>query len=114
MNSNDEPHITNYFHQLVEKSLADVRVEFESSQTNLNVKEYDQLCLTYCNLLESNQDTYLHRTEYLSESQRQSMGMRMSNALYQQYIKNSESKKIALVIQLKLDLANMENHILSL
>jgi hypothetical protein len=42
------------------------------------------------------------------------MGMRMSNALYQQYIKNSESKKIALVIQLKLDLANMENHILSL
>jgi len=114
MNSNDEPHITNYFHQLVEKSLADVRVKFESSQTKLNVQEYDHLCLTYCNLLESNQDKYLHLTEYLSETQRQSMEMRMSNALYQQYIKNSESKKIALVIQLKLDLENIENHILSL
>jgi len=114
MNYNEVQLIKSYFHLLVERCLADICVEFESGHTKLNVQEYDKLCLSYRNLLESNQDKYIHRTKYLTESQQQSMIMRMNPALYQQYIKNSESKKIAFVIQLKLDLESIENHILSL
>lgn len=90
-----------YFHQCLQKGLDDMQAEFESGKRNLTQDEYNELRASYLNMLEEGNVIYYYRAKLLNENHHRSVTMRMSKALYQQYVKDKLCSMAPLAIQLK-------------
>jgi hypothetical protein len=92
-----------YFKECLQKGLDDMQAEFESGKSNLTQEEYNELRVSYLNMLEEGNVIYYYRAKLLTEAHHRAVTMRMNKALYQQYSKDKLCSMAALAIQLKKD-----------
>jgi hypothetical protein len=64
MNLSDELLIESHYRQKVNNCLADFLMEYESGESKDSHKEYDELYLRYCNLLEFNLEMHFKHLTY--------------------------------------------------
>lgn len=102
--------IKEHFHQSLGDGLTDIMKDFEDGCSGLNEQEYEQLCISYLAMLESGNETYYYDTRSLSQTEQESLMMRMSKGLYRQYLKDSTCRMVALAVQLKHDVDNSQNY----
>lgn len=90
-----------YFKQCLQKGLEDMKADFESGKSKLTLEEYNELRVSYLNMLEDGNVIYYYRAKLLNEAHHRSVTMRMNKALYQQYINDKLCSMAPLAIQLK-------------
>jgi hypothetical protein len=92
-----------YFHQCLKKGIEDIESNFKSVHNRLSLTEYNDLKISYQDMLKDGNVIYYYRAKLLTENQHRSVTMRMNKALYQQYIKDKLCSMAPLAIQLKKD-----------